>query len=206
MYEIDLAGWAKNCHSVDCSAMHSSFAGPSALNPRTSRCRGDGWLASPLARTRSSKVPSAEGELSTASGWISRGTVRARREHGNLWMSESSPSSGASGGSGTGGVGGAAPWLARGLKALVRGGRAETVTQLPSLSAVMEAVDARSADDKIVAEEGRMKLQGVMDAELPTHPQVSVVPDQFSYHQRREFLLTCNGCSNQTRWALMVRD
>lgn len=70
---------------------------------------------------------------------------------------------------------GAPSWLARGLKALVRGGRGgETATQLPSLSAVMDAVDAREDQDEVVAAEGRSKMQGVMSSELPTHPHVCV--------------------------------
>ena len=72
-----------------------------------------------------------------------------------------------------------APWFARGLKALVRGGRGgETGTQLPSLGAVMDAVGAREAQDEAVAAEGRSKMQGVMSAELPTHPQVSPCPNR----------------------------
>lgn len=74
---------------------------------------------------------------------------------------------------GGGGKLGAAPWLARGLKALVRGGRGgDTGTQLPSLGAVMDAVDARGAQDEVVAAAGRSKMEGVMSSELPAHPQV----------------------------------
>lgn len=82
------------------------------------------------------------------------------------------------------GIGAGAPWLARGLKALVRGGRGgETGTQLPSLGAVMEAVDARGAQDEVVAAEGRSKMQGVMSSELPTHPQMreGMLPNGLRY-------------------------
>lgn len=82
------------------------------------------------------------------------------------------------------GIGASAPWLARGLKALVRGGRGgETRTQLPSLGAVMDAVDARGAQDEVVAAEGRSKMQGVMSSELPDHPQMreGVLPNGLQY-------------------------
>ncbi len=85
------------------------------------------------------------------------------------------------------GIGASAPWLARGLKALVRGGHGRggegTGTQLPSLSAVMDAVDARGAQDEVVAAEGRSKMQGVMSAELPTHPQMreGMLPNGLRY-------------------------
>lgn len=86
---------------------------------------------------------------------------------------KSAAADGGGGGGGGKGVGGGAPWLARGLKALVRGGRGgETGTQLPSLGAVMDAVDARGAQDEVTAAAGRSKMQGVMSSELPTHPQV----------------------------------
>lgn len=55
----------------------------------------------------------------------------------------------------------------------MRGGRGSEgtgVTQLPSLGAVMDAVDARGARDESVAAAGRSKMQGVMSSELPTHP------------------------------------
>lgn len=74
--------------------------------------------------------------------------------------------------------------MARGLKALVRGGRGgETGTQLPSLGAVMDAVDARGAQDEVVAAEGRSKMQGVMSAELPHHPMMreGVLPNGLQY-------------------------
>lgn len=91
---------------------------------------------------------------------------------------------GAAGGGGGGGKGVGAPWLARGLKALVRGGRGgETGTQLPSLGAVMEAVDARGAQDEVVAAAGRSKMQGVMSSELPANPQMreGMLPNGLRY-------------------------
>eukprot|EP00903_Cladosiphon_okamuranus_P006624 g6470.t1 len=102
----------------------------------------------------------------------------------------SSADSGAGGNGGAGGIGkgigASAPWLARGLKALVRGGRGSEgtgVTQLPSLGAVMDAVDARGAQDESVAAAGRSKMQGVMSSELPTHPQMreGMLPNGLRY-------------------------
>eukprot|EP00752_Nemacystus_decipiens_P009435 g8434.t1 len=106
--------------------------------------------------------------------------------------SSSTADAGAGGGGGGGGggigkgIGASAPWLARGLKALVRGGRGSEgagVTQLPSLGAVMDAVDARGAQDESVAAEGRSKMQGVMSSELPTHPQMreGMLPNGLRY-------------------------
>lgn len=56
-------------------------------------------------------------------------------------------------------------------------------TQLPSLGAVMEAVDARGAEDATVAAEGKSKMDGVMSAELPTHPQMreGILPNGLRY-------------------------
>lgn len=47
----------------------------------------------------------------------------------------------------------------------------------------MEAVDARGAEDATVAAEGRSKMDGVMSAELPTHPQMreGILPNGLRY-------------------------
>lgn len=114
------------------------------------------------------------GEVSRRHRTDGRITAREMADPGKSGSPADSGSSGGSvsGGSGKG-IGVGAPWLARGLKALVRGGRGgEKGTQLPSLGAVMDAVGAREAQDEVIAAEGRSMMQGVMSAELPTHPQV----------------------------------
>ena len=148
------------------------------LGAQSSQRRGWGGLGSRL----SSVSPAGRSSDTTSSSSSSRddrkgqsGTNPSAGTHagGDSGKSAAASEANSGGGGGGGGKLGAAPWLARGLKALVRGGRGgDTGTQLPSLGAVMDAVDERGAQDEAVAAAGRSKMEGVMSSELPAHPQV----------------------------------
>lgn len=153
----------------------------SNITPLGSPAHLDTVAADATNRGKIARFPFVDGYRKGVIGGVSRhrrtgGRVTAREmaDPGKSGSPADGSSSGGSvsGGSGKG-IGVGAPWFARGLKALVRGGRGgETGTQLPSLGAVMDAVGAREAQDEVVAAEGRSMMQGVMSAELPAHPQV----------------------------------
>ncbi|CAM9843317.1 unnamed protein product [Pylaiella littoralis] len=173
--------WARRPSFLQRGRYPSSTSMSTSVGPDAGG-RSDGSMSS-----SSSSSPAAASAASSISGRSSgsRLTELGAAVGGDSGSSSSDTASGGKNGGGLGkGIGASAPWLARGLKALVRGGRGgETGTQLPSLGAVMDAVDARGAQDEVVAAEGRSKMQGVMSAELPHHPMMreGVLPNGLQY-------------------------